>query len=135
MTGREKKIENIALINPLDTTANGETTDYIFDEFIATGYKKELKKDFIDMDLGNEYTITSICFAPYYEAGLKTDVNFELFYWDHGWKSLEKQYGSDKHMVFKNVPKGALFLLKHQDIHQPPGARPFIYRNNEVLWY
>lgn len=133
--GEEKKIETVTLVHPLDSTENGEITDYIFDEYIATGYRRELGRNHIDIDLGDEYTVTSVRFAPYYEAGLKKEVNFELFYWNDGWKSLGKQNGSDKHVVFKNVPKDALFLLKHQDINNSPGARPFIYRNNEVLWH
>ena len=133
--GEEKKIETATLIHPLDSAENGEITDYIFDEYIATGYKRTLDRDFIDIDMGNEYTITSVCFTPYLEAGLKKEVNFELFYWNKGWNSFVKEKGSDKHVVFKKVPKNALFLLKHQNIHDSPGARPFIYRNNEVLWH
>lgn len=41
----------------------------------------------------------------------------------------------DNHVVFNNIPQGALLLLKHQDRNNTPGSRPFIYRNNEVLWY
>jgi hypothetical protein len=133
--GEEKKIEPVTLIHPLDSMANGEITDYLFDDYIATGYKKELGKDHIDIDLGSEYTITSICFAPYSEAGLKKEVSFELFYWNNGWKSIGKKAGSNKHVIFKNVPKNALFILKHPDRNNRPGSRPFIYRNNEVLWH
>jgi hypothetical protein len=134
-TGKEKKIENVTFVNPLDSTENGETTDYIFDDYIATGYKKELNKDYFELDLGNEYRITSICFAPYFEAGLKKDVSFELFYWNDGWKSIGKQNGADKHVVFKNVPKGALFLLRHQNVNDRPGSRLFIYQDHEVKWH
>lgn len=133
--GEEKKIEPVTLIHPLDSMANGEIIDYLFDDYIATGYKKELSKDHIDIDLGNEYSITSVCFAPYFEAGLKKEVSFELFYWNNGWKSIEKKAGSNKHVIFENVPKNALFILKHPDRNNSPGSRPFIYRNNEVLWH
>lgn len=77
----------------------------------------------------------SLARGPYLYAGLKKEVSFELFYWKEGWKSLKKQNGSNKHVVFNGVPKGALFLLRHQDINSPPGSRPFIYKNNEVSWH
>lgn len=132
---KEKKIETVTLIHPLDSTENGEIIGYIFDEYVATGYRRELDIDHIDIDLGGEYTITSVCFAPYFEAGLKEYLNFELFYWSNGWKSIRKEAGSNKHVIFKKVPKNALFLLKHPDRNNSPSSRPFIYKNNEVLWH
>lgn len=134
-TGEEKKIETVTLIHPLDSTENGETTAYIFDEYIATGYRREVDRDYIDMDLGDEYRITSVCFTPYFEAGLKDNLEFELFYWSNGWQSIGKQPGSNKHVIFKDVPKNALFILQHPDRNNRPGSRPFIYRENEVLWH
>lgn len=131
----EKKIETPTLIHPPDSTENGEIASYIFDQYIATGYQRELDRDYIDIDLGSEYSISSICFAPYFASGLKKEKIFELFYWNEGWQYLDIQEGSDKHLIFKNVPKGALLLLRHQDIYAIPETRPFIYRGNEVLWY
>ncbi len=133
--GVEKKIEKIKFINPPDITQNGESVENIFDKYKATGYKKEINKDFVDVDLSGNYIITAIHFTPYFEAGLKENLEFELFYWNNGWESLGKQKGSNKHVVFKDVPKNALFILKHPDRNNRPGSRPFIHRNNEVLWH
>lgn len=131
----EKKIEGVKLLHDLNSTENGEPATYMFDKFKATGYKKELNKEFIEIDLGNEYTISSINFTPYFEAGLKDDLEYELFYWNNGWQFLKNQKGSNKHVIIKDVPKNALFILKHPDSNNRPGARPFIYKNNEVLWH
>ena len=131
----EKKILGVKLLHNQDSTENGEHTNYIFDEFKATGYKRELDEEFIEIDLGKEYVISSINFTPYFEAGLKDDLEYELFYWSNGWQSLKKQMGSKKHVIIKDVPKNALFILKHPDRNNRPGARPFIYRDNEVLWH
>jgi len=129
--GVEKKIEKIKFINPPDITQNGESVENIFDKYKATGYKKEINKDFVDVDLSGNYIITAIHFTPYFEAGLKENLEFELFYWNNGWESLGKQKGSNKHVVFKDVPKNALFILKHPDRNNRPGSRPFIHRNNK----
>jgi hypothetical protein len=89
----------------------------------------------VDIDLGGEYVVSNISFTPYFEAGLKDNLEFELFYWSNGWQSLGKQTGSNKHVVFKGVPKNALLILKHPDRNNRPGSRPFIYKENEVLWH
>ncbi len=72
---------------------------------VDSRYRRELDKDHIDIDLGDEYRITSVCFAPYFEDGLKKEVSFELFYWNNGWRFFGKQNGSDKHVIFKVSPK------------------------------
>lgn len=133
--GIEQKIESVKLLDELDSTENEEYATYMFDDYKATGYKRELNKEFIEIDLGKEYVISSINFTPYFEAGLKDDLEYGLFYWNNGWQSLKKQMGSKKHVIIKDVPKNALFILKHPDRNNRPGARPFIYSNNEVLWH
>lgn len=93
--------DSIEIYNKKDSTENGEVTDYIFDKYIATGYRQELNGNHFNIDSGNEYTITSVCFTSYFEAGLKKEVSFKLFYWNNEWKSFGKQNGSDKHVIFK----------------------------------
>jgi hypothetical protein len=51
------------------------------------------------------------------------------------WQFLKNQKGSNKHVIIKDMPKNALFIIKHPNRNNPPGARPFIYRDNEVLWH
>ena len=131
----EKKIEDVKLLHALDSTENGEHTAYMFDKFKATGYKRDLKQEYIAIDLGKEYAISSINFSPYVEPGLYRDIKYELFYWNNGWQSLKIVNGADKHVVFKDVPKNALFILKDTGGNYRLGPRPFIYRNNEVLWH
>jgi len=132
--GKEIKVPNIKLLQPFSNTENGEKTDYLFDDYFATGYKKDLKQKYIDIDLNNEYSLSSVGFAPYFESGLKEQICFELFYWNNGWQSLKTQTGSKKHIVFHNVPKDALFILKQKGATLNR-SRPFIYKNNEVLWH
>ncbi len=133
-SGRDEKITGIDFIKSFEKSENGENPSFIFDDYKATGYRKDIDAEYVDVDLGDEYSISRISFTPYFEAGLKENLEFELFYWNNGWESLGKQKGSNKHVVFKDVPKNALFILKHPDRNNRPGSRPFIYRNNEVLW-
>lgn len=133
-SGKNEKITGINFIKTFEETDNGENSSYIFDDYKSTGYRKDINTDYVDIDLGDEYLISKISFTPYLGAGLKETLEFELFYWDSGWQSIGKQQGANKHIVFKDVPKNALFILKHPDRNNRPGSRPFIYRNNEVLW-
>ena len=133
--GEEVKIETPVLVHPLDSTENGEITSYMFDRYIATGYQRELEKDYVDIDLGGEYVISSLCYAPYLFCGLKEEETYELSYWDGGWQYLDRRQGSGKHLIFKNVPRGALLQLRFQDTGKRPETRPFIYQENEVRWY
>ena len=119
----------------LEKSENGENPSYIFDDYKTTGYKKEINAEYIDIDLGDEYLISDISFTPYLEAGLKETLEFELFYWNNGWESLGKLQGSNKHLVFKDVPQNALFILYHPDRNNRPGSRPFIYSDNEIQWF
>lgn len=133
--GKKKKINGVKFVKALEKSENGENTTYIFDNYKATGYKKEINVDYLDIDLGDKYIVSDISFTPYFEAGLKENLEFELFYWNNGWESLGKQHGSNKHIVFKDVPKNALFILKHPDRNNRPGSRPFVYRENEIIWH
>lgn len=60
--------------------------------------------------------------------------DFELFYWDNGWKSLGKKKGTGNFLLFDNVPEGALYMLKNCRWKKDGGERIFIYRDNHVIW-
>lgn len=129
------KIKSISLVHPLDSTSNGETTGYIFDKYCQTGYKKEIPEGYIDLDLGKEYKISTIQYTPYFLSYLDDKCNYNLFYWQKGWQFIGTKKGSRKHIVFENVPKNSLLLLKNKDKVVDINSRPFIYENNEVFWY
>lgn len=131
----EKRIEGISLCQPLSPTANGERPEYMFDAHHATGYKHPVDTDHIEIDLGGVYRISSIGFTPYLQPGIRPHVEFELFYWHNGWQSLGNYKGATTHIVCRDVPKGALLLLKHENPKDRPGSRPFIYQAHEAVWY
>jgi len=131
----KEKIKNISLIHQLDSTSNGETIGNIFDKYYQSGYKKEIPEAYIDLDLGKKYTISAIQFTPYFLSYLEDKCNYDLFYWQNGWKYIDTKKGMRKHIVFENVPKQSLLILKNKDKARDINSRPFIYDNNEVFWY
>lgn len=58
---------------------------------------------------------------------------YELFYWDGKiWKSLGEQKAKHNQIIFNNVPRHALFLLRNYDGGKE--ERPFLWRNNKQCW-
>lgn len=59
--------------------------------------------------------------------------NYTLQYYDKGWKSLANQTAIGYSLTFKQVPTGALLLLK--DNNGGIEERPFIYKNGKQEWW
>ncbi len=131
----ESKIENISIIQELQRSENGEIPQYMFDKYFNTGYKAFLQHGFLDIDLGNNYHISSVVFSPYTKSFFKIEHLYELNYWENGWEPLEEQKGDNTHIVFRNVPKNALLMIKDNTKENINGSRIFIYKENEILWY
>lgn len=59
--------------------------------------------------------------------------NYTLLYYDQDWKCLQTQVAKSYELSFKNVPTGALLLLKDND--EGSEERPFIYKNGKQEWW
>lgn len=58
---------------------------------------------------------------------------YELFYWKGNWKSLGRQVATSSCLVYNDVPKGALLLLRNID--KGVQERIFIYEGGRQIWY
>jgi hypothetical protein len=58
--------------------------------------------------------------------------SYELFYFDMGWKSLGKQIASDYSLMYSNIPRGALLLLKNHT--KGIEERIFTIENKTQAW-
>ena len=92
--------------------------------------------EWVGLDLGKPISISHVDYLP------RTDDNFirdgeeyELFYWDKGWRSLGKQIGSRKtqQLIYNNVPRGALLLLR--DLTKGTEERIFTYEDGKQVFY
>jgi hypothetical protein len=121
-----------SVIKPFNET---DKVEFILDSYSATGCKGHIEKKYIDIDLGNDYSLCAIGYTPYQESGLSEECTYELLYWENGWVSAGKQRGNNSFLCFEKVPTNALFLLKNRNLKSINSSeRIFIYRNNEVLW-
>lgn len=134
-TQPQERLLHAHFIQPLDTMDNGEKGEYVFDKYLSTGYCKEIAVNYADVDLGGLYEISEIRFCPYQKVGLKKNISYELFYWEDGWKSLGSKIGGGKQLIFEQIPRNALLILKPPTSRRRGSFRPFIYDNNEVYCY
>lgn len=88
----------------------------------------------IDLGEGKEQTVCTIKFVP------KSDTNsiepghlYELFYFDKIWKSLGRQVSTDDFLIYKQVPKNAVLLLK--DYTKGKEERIFYHDAGRQIWY
>lgn len=130
------KITGVKIITPLTPTYANETIGMLTDAYGASAFAGKTDSCIVDIDLGKEYVVTAIGVTPYIKSAFYETAYFELFYWHNGWKSLGKQKGVNSFLIFENVPRHTLLMLKN--CGWKPGAtseRPFLYENGEVLWH
>jgi hypothetical protein len=65
---------------------------------------------------------------------LKNGKEYELFYWNDDWKSIDKKTATDKPLTFDNIPSNALYRLVEKDSDKE--ERPFTIDKNgiQVFW-
>ena len=58
---------------------------------------------------------------------------YELLFFNNGWYSLGQKIAQDHYIDFKNVPKGAILLLR--DLTKGKEERIFLYENEKQIWW
>lgn len=88
----------------------------------------------IGLDLGQPTLISKLFYCP------RTDDNdvspgdeYELFYWNGQWTTLGKQIATENQLLYDNVPKNALLLLRN--LTKGREERPFTYENGIQIWW
>lgn len=109
----EGRIGNVRIITPMRATGRNEVPGMITDGLGATGYRGRVAERLVDIDLGKEYMVSHIGMTSYLKTQLFCPDEFELRYWDNGWKTVERKQADHKgYLVFERVPRGALLMLK-----------------------
>ena len=132
--GEVKRIEHVRFMDSYPVSERGEKVENILNETTSDGYKHGVRSGRMDIDLGGVYQLESIRFAPYLKVGYEDRFEYELCYWQDGWRRLGKQQGG-KPLLFTDVPKNALLLVRPSNNTQRVGSRPFIYEHGEVQNY
>lgn len=113
-----------------------EAIKYAFDGNRETIASTKSTKYWIGIDLGEniEQSVCSIKFIPKSDTnGVEPGHLYELFYFQKNWKSLGKQVCTDDFLIYENVPKNAILLLK--DWTKGKEERIFYYDTEQQIWY
>jgi hypothetical protein len=111
----------------------------LFDNLTYNAYKADmtLSEKYVGLDLGqgNSAVLTKVHYFPYTDDNaVKANETYELFYWNNEWKSLGSNIArKGKFVEFRNVPKGALLLLKNKNggVQQ----RIFLFKNQQQIFW
>lgn len=113
-----------------------ETVGHVFDNDYLTYTSKNSNGYWAGLDLGENSTDTigflEIC-ARHDMNMIKQGDQYELFYYDYGWKSLGTQVAQTDSLTFDNVPAGALLWLKNDSGGME--ERIFSYENGKQMWW
>ncbi len=87
----------------------------------------------IGLDLGEPKCINRFrCVPRSDDNNIHYGDTYELLYWNNKWQSLGQQVAEEKYLIFNNVPKNALLLLKNNT--QGKEERIFTYEDNKQIW-
>lgn len=76
---------------------------------------KSLGKYWVGLDLKTLKKVDVITFCPRTDGNsIVPNEEYELFYWNNGWKSLGSKSSKYLEIKFSDVPKNALLLLKNK---------------------
>lgn len=122
-------------MTPLKAVRSNETIEMLTDGIDATAYCGKAPNRVVDVDLGKEYRLTAIGLVPYLKAELYPPDEFELFYWKGRWMSLgRKPANNSGYLVFDNIPRRVLLMLKNCRWEGKSSERIFVYEDGVALW-
>jgi hypothetical protein len=106
----------------------------VFDKNSGTSLSSE-PKSWIGLDLRQPKIIRKIRYLPRNELnGIEIGDLYELFYFSSGaWHSLGRKVADKNYVIYDNVPKGALLVLK--DLSEGKDERIFSWENNKQKWW
>ena len=88
----------------------------------------------IGMDFGSPQRIDTIVFYPQNDDNfVKPGLQYELLYYDLGWKKIATKMSNGYSVCFENVPSGALLLLRCDDGGNE--ERIFTWENGKQVWW
>lgn len=129
----ENKIEEVKILTPVNSFTQTDKPEWLVDCYSATSYRGKSPNKYMDIDLGKEYKVTSLRMSSYMKSTLYARDVFELFYWNNGWKSLGKQQGNNNFLIFENVPRSSLLMLKNCSWPGASAERIFLYKEGCVI--
>jgi len=87
-----------------------------------------------DLGANNKSYFTGVEYCPISDQNMIEPGDlYELFYFKNKWISLGTQIATENHLIYENVPKGALLWLR--DHTKGREERIFTYENGRQVWW
>lgn len=114
---------------------NGSTKEKVFDKNILTGFDAPLPNGgWVGLKLPKAVRVSKIRFMPRTDGNIiEPGDNYELVYWNNGWKSLGEKKAIADSLVYNNVPSGTLYLLHNRT--KGTEERIFTYEKGKQVWW
>lgn len=121
------------LLNGKISSIKSTDPEKCFDGDILS-YSECRKHVTITIDVGIPTRVEKIVyFAQNDDNYVVPDNDYELFYFDNGWKSIGSLHSTDYEIIYYNVPSKALYLLKNKT--KGKEERIFTYENGKQIWW
>lgn len=123
------KIEEISLLRGMD-----QDNSTFFRITNTPGVPKKGYWFGYDLGITNNYYFTGVEYCPMSDQNMiePGDI-YELFYFKDKWISLGIKITTNNHLIYENVPEGALLWLK--DKTKGKEERIFTYENGRQVWW
>lgn len=115
----------------------GNGRENVFDNNILTYYDgKSRLESWVGIALNTPQALGRIRFVPRSDGNcVETGDSYELLYWDNKeWTSLGEVVAQQDSLVYSNLPKGALFLLKDKTKGKQQRVFTLDERGRQVMW-
>ena len=120
---------------------NGKVTGSWPNNFIHQAFDKDYLtyigvrgNRWIGLDFGQPQNVTSMEYCLWNDGNfIEKGDQYELLYYDMGWKSLGRQIAEKHYLNYDNIPKNALLWLKNHT--KGKEERIFTYENGKQIWW
>ena len=134
--GKKEKLEGI-VIGTDGSWGNRDdnTKEAAFDGDILTAFDAPQGRGcWAGLDMGEPKKVDHIIYYGRGDGnGIEIGDEYELLYWDKGWKSMGKQKAKNVYVKYKNVPQNALYHLKNHT--KGTDERIFTFENGKQVWW
>lgn len=104
------------------------------DKFIHTTTKDDYNGQWLGLDLGSPKVISGVGYSPRNDQNnIEQGMEYELLYWNSGWKSLGRVIAKNDYLEYDKVPVGALLLLRNHTAGKE--ERIFLYEGRKQIWF
>lgn len=130
--GEEVKLDGTIIYRNMEY----ERAEMYFDGDYFNGGSVKYTYSWVGLDLGenNKIKLSQIMYCPWNDGNfIDIGDEYELLYYNMGWRSLGKKNAESENIVYDNVPKNALLWLRN--LTKGKEERIFTYENNKQVWW